>query len=81
MAFHGLMNKIVLVYLDDIIVFSKNANEHFEHLRQIFQRCREFKVSLKPEKYIFMSTKASFYQDMFFLSMEFLLTLSEFQPS
>lgn len=33
MAFHGLMNKFFLVYLDDIPIFLKDANEHFEYLK------------------------------------------------
>ncbi|KAH9308791.1 hypothetical protein KI387_036702, partial [Taxus chinensis] len=34
MEFKGLINKIVLIYLDDITVFSKNAVDHLFHLRQ-----------------------------------------------
>ena len=33
MALKGLINKIVLIYLDDITVFSKNAVDHLFHLR------------------------------------------------
>ena len=32
-AFGELKNKIILVYLDDIIVFSKNGKDHLEYLR------------------------------------------------
>ncbi|XP_059078017.1 uncharacterized protein LOC131876595 [Cryptomeria japonica] len=53
MALKGLINNFVLVYLDDIIVFSRNVGQHFDHLRQIFERCREFGVSLNPKKSIF----------------------------
>ncbi|KAH9303500.1 hypothetical protein KI387_043862 [Taxus chinensis] len=55
MAFKGLINKIVLVYLDDITIFSKNAADHFFHLRKVFQRCRKFRVSLNPKKCIFLA--------------------------
>ncbi|KAH9326344.1 hypothetical protein KI387_006522 [Taxus chinensis] len=55
MAFKGLINKIVLIYLDDITVFSKNAADHLFHLRQVFQRCRSFGVSLNPKKCIFLA--------------------------
>lgn len=54
MAFRGLMYKIVLVYLDDITVFSKEAKDHLSHLRLIFERCREFGVSVKPKKCVFV---------------------------
>lgn len=53
MAFSGLMNKFVLVYLDDITIFLENTEDHLIHLRQIFERCREFGVSLNAKKCIF----------------------------
>ncbi|KAH9307129.1 hypothetical protein KI387_043801 [Taxus chinensis] len=57
MAFKGLIKKVVLVYLDDITVFSKNAADHLFHLRQVFQRCRRFGVSLNPKKCVFLAHK------------------------
>jgi len=36
-AFDELVNKIILIYLDDIIVFSRSKNDHLEHLRQVFE--------------------------------------------
>jgi len=53
MAFKDLLYKLVLVYLDDIMVFSKNASEHLSHLRFVFERYKEFKISLNPRKCIF----------------------------
>jgi len=32
-AFKNLINKIILVYLDDIIVFLKSREDHLQHLR------------------------------------------------
>ncbi|KAH9290910.1 hypothetical protein KI387_035027, partial [Taxus chinensis] len=55
MAFKGLINNMVLIYLDDITVFSKNAADHLSHLRQVFTRCRRFGVSLNPKKCIFLA--------------------------
>eukprot|EP00253_Pinus_taeda_P022031 PITA_22031 len=39
-AFTGLINKTVVVYLDDIIVFSKKRSNHLHDLKQIFERYR-----------------------------------------
>ena len=39
-AFRGLLNKSVVVYLDDIMVYSKIREEHLPHLKAIFERCR-----------------------------------------
>ncbi len=52
-VFRGLNWKFVLIYLDDIIVFSKSFQEHVEHLRQVFQRLRESNLKLKPKKCTF----------------------------
>ena len=37
-------------YLDDIIVYSKYNQYHLKHLHQVFQKCREFAISLNPKK-------------------------------
>ena len=39
-AFRSLLGRFVVVYLDDVTVFSKKREEHIVHLRQIFDRCR-----------------------------------------
>lgn len=39
-----------LVYLDDIIVFSKTFKEHLAHLREVFDRLVEASILLKPSK-------------------------------
>ena len=38
-VFRGLINKSVVVYLDDITVYSKIRKEHIPHLKAIFERC------------------------------------------
>ena len=53
-AFLNLMYKFVLVYLDEITVFSKNMADHFQHLRVIYERCREYGISLNPKKSVFL---------------------------
>jgi hypothetical protein len=53
MDFRGLINKCVVVYLDDVTVYSKNREEHIQHLTQIFERCRKYGISLNPKKTIF----------------------------
>ena len=53
MAFKRLIDQFVLVYLDDTTMYSKDVDDHFDHLRQVFIRCREFGVSLNPSKCVF----------------------------
>jgi hypothetical protein len=52
-AFRGLINQSVVVYLDDVTVFSKNKEDHLAHLRSVLQRCRKYDISLNPKKSIF----------------------------
>jgi ribonuclease HI len=52
-AFVGEKDKFVVVYLDDITVFSKSDKEHCRHLRKVFLKCRNFGISLNPKKSLF----------------------------
>jgi hypothetical protein len=42
-----------VVYLDDVIIFSKNKKDHLSHLRAILEQCRKFGISLNPKKSVF----------------------------
>jgi len=42
-----------VICLDDITVFSKYDNQHLDHLRQVFIKCRKFGISLNPKKSLF----------------------------
>ena len=39
-----------LIYLDDIIIFSRTEEEHLERMRVVFDRFREHGLKLKPSK-------------------------------
>ena len=52
-AFRGLINKSVVVYLDDITIYSKKQKDHVPHLKAIFERCQRYEISLNPKKSIF----------------------------
>jgi ribonuclease HI len=49
-AFVGERDKFVVIYLDDLTVFSNSDAEHLMHLRQTFEKCRKFGLSLNPKK-------------------------------
>ena len=44
------MAKFAMVYLDDMIVFSKSQEGHLEHLQQVFEKCKEAGLTLKESK-------------------------------
>src|ERR1700733_7963853 len=52
-AFRGLINQTVVVYLDDITVFSKERSNHLHDLNHIFQRCKRYGIYLNPKKSFF----------------------------
>jgi hypothetical protein len=35
-AFDDIIGKIIQIYLDDLTVYSKNRQDHFDHLRKVF---------------------------------------------
>ena len=47
------IHDFLVVYQDDITIFSKSDNEHLDHLRRAFIKCREFGISLNPKKTLF----------------------------
>lgn len=55
-AFRGLINDSVVVYLDDVMVYSRRREDHISHLRKIFERCRKYGISLNPKKSMFAVT-------------------------
>jgi hypothetical protein len=52
-AFIGEKDKFMVIYLDNITVFSKNDIEHHFHLKKVFLKCRRFGLSLNPKKSLF----------------------------
>jgi hypothetical protein len=52
-AFIGERDQFVVIYLDDITVFSRSDKEHCCHLRKVFLKCRRFGLSLNPKKSCF----------------------------
>lgn len=52
------LNHSVFVNLDDILIFSKNLEEHI--VRQVLQRLWENKLFVKQEKYEFHDASVTF---------------------
>ena len=45
-----LINNFVMIYIDDIVIYSKTWNEHLEHLDLVFQKIREAQMKIKLKK-------------------------------
>ena len=50
-ALRGLVDDFYIVYLDDILIFSKTEEEHAGHLRLVYDRLRTAELYAKPSKY------------------------------
>ncbi|WVZ52299.1 hypothetical protein U9M48_003373 [Paspalum notatum var. saurae] len=49
-VFMNELDKFVVVFIDDILIYSKNEKEHEEHLRVVLTRLREHKLYAKFSK-------------------------------
>ena len=52
-AFSEEIGHFIVIYLDDITVYSKSNEEHLKHLRKVLEKCRRFGLSLNPKKTVF----------------------------
>jgi hypothetical protein len=52
-TFRVLIGDCVVVYLDDVTIFSKYRKDYIAHFRKIFNRYRRYDISLNPQKYVF----------------------------
>ena len=67
-TFCTLMNKVlqpffdrfVVVYLDDIVIYSQSLEKHVEYLRQVFRVLRENQLYIKKEKCSFAQREIPF---------------------
>jgi hypothetical protein len=68
-TFQTMMNRIlrefivkgfVIVYLDDIVIFSNSESEHQQHLKAVFEALRANKLYAKPSKCILAAPELEF---------------------
>ena len=59
-VFHPYLDQFVVVFIDDILVYSKDAQEHEHHLRIVLQILRENKLFAKLSKCDFWLKEVSF---------------------
>jgi len=53
----GLTYDVCLVYLDDILVFSKTFEEHLVRLATVFNRLDRYSLKLKPSNAVYFNRK------------------------
>ena len=50
----------VSVYIDDVLIFSRNLEEHVKHIQQVVQRVADCGLKLKPNKCHFARREVEF---------------------
>ena len=59
-VFMEYLDKFVIVFIDDILIFSKTEEEHEEHLRLVLQKLRDHQLYAKLSKCEFWLREVSF---------------------
>ena len=67
-TFQRLMNKVfvdnigkfIVVYLDDILIFNRNLDEHWKHLRWALEKLREAKLYGRLHKCEFLKDQVDY---------------------
>jgi hypothetical protein len=54
------LDRFVVVFIDDIIIFSKTMEEHVEHLRVVLEKLRSNQLYAKFSKCEFWLTEVAF---------------------
>ena len=53
--FSDLLDVCVMIYLDDILIYSNNMSEHHRHVKEVLKRLRKAGLYAKAEKCEFHS--------------------------
>jgi hypothetical protein len=60
-VFREEMNEKVLIFLDDIIIYSSTIEEHFERLELVFHRLASHGLKIEPSKCFLFQKSVSYF--------------------
>ena len=58
--FIDFIQKFVVIYLDDILIFSRSMKDHLNHVEQVLRRLHQYKLVINLEKCMFMKKDIGF---------------------
>ena len=56
------LNKFIMAYLNNIIIYFNSKEEHFQYIKQVLQRLINKKILVAIKKYKFYTIKTEFYR-------------------
>lgn len=59
-SFKDLRDRIIVIYLDDLTVYSRRRKYHLRDLEKVLNRCRQHGISLNPKKSMFFVEEGKF---------------------
>jgi hypothetical protein len=59
-VFMDYLDKFVVVFIDDILIYSQSEEEHVDHLKMVLQRLREHQLYAKLSKCEFWINEVRF---------------------
>ena len=71
--FSNLLDICVVIYLDDILIYSNNMFEHHKHIKEVLKHLCKAGLYAKAEKYKFLSELVEY--------LEYILSLSSLTVS
>ena len=54
------LDKFIIIYLNNIIIYSNSKEEHFQYIKWVLQRLADKKMPVAIKKYEFHTTKTEF---------------------
>ncbi|KAK3522484.1 hypothetical protein QTP86_015544 [Hemibagrus guttatus] len=58
--FRDMLHRFVVVYIDDILIYSPNLSDHVDHVKQVLHQLRHYHLYLKLEKCEFHQSTTQF---------------------
>lgn len=58
--FQDMVNQFMVVYIDDILIYSPTLSQLVSHVRQVLKRLREYNLYVKGEKCEFHQNQVQF---------------------
>ena len=57
---HDYIDRFLVVYIDDILIYSRTREEHLQHIRCVLERLRKHKSYVSPKRCSFMASETEF---------------------